>query len=109
MIKVEKTGNDVAISEVIGSTYDLIYEFHVALKAIYRVLDGSIAKSAPFDTEGFLHTIQNVVAARGYYPADVKIKDYDKDFIDGCLIGAWQQVYGMIREMKEKQEVPFNN
>lgn len=47
MIKVEKTGNDVAISEVIGSTYDLIYEFHVALKAIYRVLDGSIAKSAP--------------------------------------------------------------
>lgn len=31
MIKVEKTGNDVAISEVIGSTYDLIYEFHVAL------------------------------------------------------------------------------
>ena len=36
MIKVEKTGNDVAISEVIGSTYDLIYEFHVALKAIYR-------------------------------------------------------------------------
>lgn len=53
--------------------------------------------------------IQNVVAARGYYPADVKIRDYDKDFIDGCLIGAWQQVYGMIREMKEKQEVPFNN
>lgn len=53
--------------------------------------------------------IQNVVAARGYYPADVKIKDYDKDFIDGCLVGAWQQVYGMIREMKEKQEIPFNN
>lgn len=53
--------------------------------------------------------IQNVVATRGYYPADVKIKDYDKDFIDGCLIGAWQQVYGMIKEMKEKQEVPFNN
>ena len=33
MIKVEKTGNDVAISEVIGSTYDLIYEFHVALQS----------------------------------------------------------------------------
>ena len=52
--------------------------------------------------------IQNVVAARGYYPADVKIKDYDKDFIDGCLIGAWQQVYGMIKEMKEKEAIPFN-
>lgn len=52
--------------------------------------------------------IQNVVAARGYYPADVKIRDYDKDFIDGCLIGAWQQVYGMIKEMKEKESIPFN-
>ncbi len=52
--------------------------------------------------------IQNVVAARGYYPANVKIKDYDKDFIDGCLIGAWQQVYGMIKEMKEKEVIPFN-
>lgn len=52
--------------------------------------------------------IQNVVAARGYYPADVPIRDYDKDFIDGCLIGAWQQVYGMIKEMKEKEVIPFN-
>ena len=51
---------------------------------------------------------EKVVAARGYYPADVKIKDYDKDFIDGCLIGAWQQVYGMIKEMKEKEVIPFN-
>jgi len=53
--------------------------------------------------------IQNVVAARGYYPADVRIRDYDKDFIDGCLVGAWSQVYGMVKEMKEKQEIPFNN
>lgn len=30
--------------------------------------------------------IQNVVAARGYYPSDVKVKDYDMDFINGCLM-----------------------
>ena len=53
--------------------------------------------------------IQAVVAARGYYPEDVKIKDYDADFINGCLIGAWEQVFGMVKEMKEKQEIPFNN
>ena len=53
--------------------------------------------------------IQAVVAARGYYPEDVKIRDYDTDFINGCLIGAWEQVFGMIKEMKEKQEIPFNN
>ena len=52
--------------------------------------------------------IQNVVAARGYYPSDVKVKDYDMDFINGCLIGAWPQVYGMIKEMKATQQVPFN-
>lgn len=52
--------------------------------------------------------IQNVVAARGYYPADVPIWDYDEDFINGCLVGAWGQVYGMIKEMREKQEIPFN-
>lgn len=52
--------------------------------------------------------IQNVVAARGYYPVDVKIRDYDADFINGCLIGAWPQVYGMIKDMKDKEEIPFN-
>ena len=52
--------------------------------------------------------VQNVVAARGYYPADVPIWDYDEDFINGCLVGAWGQVYGMIKEMKEKQEIPVN-
>ncbi len=38
--------------------------------------------------------IQNVVAARGYYPADVRIRDYDKDFIDG-----------LIKERSEKPKV----
>lgn len=51
--------------------------------------------------------LQNVVAARGYYPSDVPIRDYDEDFINGCLIGAWDQVYAMVREMKEKEEIPF--
>lgn len=52
--------------------------------------------------------IQSVVQARGYYPSDVPIRDYDEDFIKGCLIGAWDQVYGMIKTMKEKQEIPFD-
>lgn len=52
--------------------------------------------------------IQNVVAARGYYPSDVPIEKYDSGFIQGVLIGAWDKVYGMIKTMKEKQEIPFN-
>ena len=52
--------------------------------------------------------VQNVVAARGYYPGDTPVEKYDAGFIQGVLIGAWPKVYGMIREMKEKQEIPFN-
>ena len=65
MIKVEKTGNDVAISEVIGSTYDLIYEFHVALKAMCEVLDRSLVKAAPFTAEDLLHTMVHNIVAEG--------------------------------------------
>lgn len=52
--------------------------------------------------------IQNVVAARGYYPGDTPVEKYDTGFIQGVLIGAWPKVYGMIQTMKEKQEIPFN-
>lgn len=52
--------------------------------------------------------IQNVVGARGYFPADMPIKDYPEDFINGVLVGAWEQVFGMIKTMRETQEVPFN-
>lgn len=52
--------------------------------------------------------IQNVVAARGYYPADTPIERYEEGFIQGVLIGAWSQVYGMIQKMKETMEIPFN-
>lgn len=40
--------------------------------------------------------VVKAVAERGYFPADMKIKDYPKDFVDGVLIGAWQQVLSMI-------------
>lgn len=52
--------------------------------------------------------IQNVVAARGYFPADMQIKDYPLDFVEGVLIGAWPQVHAMVKEMIEKEEIPFN-
>lgn len=52
--------------------------------------------------------IQSVVEARGYFPADMNIWDYPEDFINGVLVGAWPQVLAMIREMKEKDAVPFN-
>lgn len=52
--------------------------------------------------------IQGVVAERGYYTSDTPIENYDLDFVNGVLIGAWEQVYAMIKEMKENTEIPFD-
>lgn len=41
--------------------------------------------------------IQRVVAVRGYYPETTPIRNYDPQFVEGVLIGAWQQVYNMIK------------
>jgi len=51
--------------------------------------------------------IQEVVSKRGYYPENTPIKNYDPNFIAGVLIGAWDQVYGMIKANKDKYEIAF--
>lgn len=50
--------------------------------------------------------IQTVVSNKGYYPMGTPILNYDPGFINGVLVGAWEQVYGMILEIRE-QNVPF--
>nr|WP_300825548.1 ATP-binding protein [uncultured Acetatifactor sp.] len=55
--------------------------------------------------------VRNVVAARGYFTADVpvqKYNQYEPGFVEGCLVAAWPQVFSMIKEMREKEEIPFN-
>ena len=42
--------------------------------------------------------IRKAVASRGYYPEATPIKNYDSDFVSGVLVGAWQQVYQLIKE-----------
>lgn len=52
--------------------------------------------------------IQNVVAARGYFPSDMAVRDYPEDFVAGVLVCAWEQVYAMIKEARKNMEIPFN-
>ena len=52
--------------------------------------------------------IQMAVSGRGYYPSDTPIENYDPDFINGVLVGAWPQVFAMIQDIRKKQEIPFN-
>lgn len=52
--------------------------------------------------------IQNAVIAKGHFPDGMEVWEYPQDYIDGVLVGAWDQVYGVIKEMKEKEAIPFN-
>jgi hypothetical protein len=55
--------------------------------------------------------IQAAVASRGYYPQDMPISDYDPDFVQGCLVGAWDQMFALIEKMRADkygdEEPPF--
>ena len=48
--------------------------------------------------------LQAVVGQRGYFPTDMPVKDYPMDFVDGCLVAAWDQVAQMI---VNNRDVPF--
>lgn len=52
--------------------------------------------------------IQQVVADKGYYPRSTPILNYDPDFVSGVLIGAWGQVFEMIKKLRESYEIPFD-
>jgi len=41
--------------------------------------------------------VQAVVAKKGYYPAGTPIKNYDPQFISGCLVACWGSVKSQIR------------
>ena len=51
--------------------------------------------------------IRKTVALRGYYPEETPISAYDRGFIDGVLIGAWDKVFAMITERRELDSTPF--
>jgi len=49
--------------------------------------------------------IQAVVAEKDYYELTVPIRDYDKDFIEGCLIEAWDTVLKLA--LTKVHDLPF--
>lgn len=49
--------------------------------------------------------IQQAVASKGYYPINTPIENYDPSFINGVLVGAWPQVFGIIKAFRD--DLPF--
>jgi adenylate kinase family enzyme len=52
-----------------------------------------------------VNQIQAVVAQRGYYPQNTPVENYDPNFINGVLVGAWPQVFIMIQEYKAANDI----
>ena len=50
--------------------------------------------------------IRLAVSQKNYFPIDMPVKDYPPEFMEGVLIGAWEQVCKMITEHKS-DEYPF--
>ena len=46
--------------------------------------------------------IRQAVAYKGYYPEDTPIENYAVDFINGVLVGAWNQVFEIIKKMRNE-------
>src|SRR5699024_9675784 len=46
--------------------------------------------------------IKHVVSSKGYYPFETPITNYDPSFIEGVLVGAWEQVHQEIKTTKEQ-------
>lgn len=45
--------------------------------------------------------IQKAVTDKGYYPKDTPISAYDAQFVNGVLIGAWQQVKALVMSSRD--------
>ncbi|WP_041137870.1 ATP-binding protein [Beduini massiliensis] len=50
--------------------------------------------------------IRAAVAKRGYYTKETPFSNYDPNFINGVLIGAWSQVLDIIKEIRQ-QDMQF--
>lgn len=50
--------------------------------------------------------IQVVVSQKGYYPMGTPIANYDPGFVNGVLVGAWEQVFNMVKNFRNS--LPFS-
>lgn len=53
--------------------------------------------------------IMEAVYERGFFPRGTPFQNLPGEFVDGCLIGAWPQVLDVIKGMRSKYNIPFEN
>ncbi|MFR1846126.1 ATP-binding protein [[Clostridium] scindens] len=52
--------------------------------------------------------LMEAVYKRGFFPRGTPFQNLPQEFIEGCLIGAWPKVMGVINEIRSTYKIPFN-
>lgn len=76
------------------------FTFSNSLKGIYPPLADLLRENQVTPSE-----IRLVVGGKGYFPLDMPVQDYPQEFIEGCLIAAWPQVFEAVKA--DRAELPF--
>lgn len=76
------------------------FTFSNSLKGIYPPLADLLRENQVTPSE-----IRLVVGGKGYFPLDMPVQDYPQEFVEGCLIAAWPQVFDAVKA--DRAELPF--
>lgn len=82
------------VKEVQEETQTVLPDSDTALKKLYDLMGAHNVTR---------QQMQEIVADKGYFPADTPVENYPPDFIEGVLIAAWDQVHMAILN----KEIPF--
>lgn len=101
-LEYEQIAAFVPAGEELPSTLDEIPEELTRKEKLFIQLEELCKKDAVTE-----HQIQEAVSQKGYYDVKVPISEYDLDFIEGVLIGAWEQIKEFIKSHPFDTDVPF--
>ena len=101
-LEYEQIAAFVPAGEELPSTLDEIPEEVPRKEKLFAQLEELCRKDAVTE-----HQIQEAVSQKGYYDVKVPIAEYDLDFIEGVLIGAWEQIKDFIKTHPFDTDVPF--
>ena len=101
-MEYEQIAKFIPAGEELPSTLDEIPEELPRKEKLIIQLEELCKKDAVTE-----HQIQEAVSQKGYYDIKVPISEYDLDFIEGVLIGAWEQIKEFIKTHPFDTDVPF--
>ena len=101
-LEYEQIASLIPSGEELPSTLDEIPEELPRKEKLFIQLEELCKKDAVTE-----HQIQEAVSQKGYYDVKVPISEYDLDFIEGVLIGAWEQIKDFIKTHPFDTYAPF--